>query len=289
MSSSAYGDAAVPVEPDVLDRVRERAHFIRSETVRLISIAKTGHYSSTFSCAEILAALYYDTLRLFPGEPRHPDRDRFLMGKGHAAVGVYPVLADLGYLDPSVLDGYTRLGNPLGDHPDMTKVPGVDFSSGSLGHNLSVGLGMALGARFTDRTFMTWVLLGDGEQLEGQIWEAATVAGHYGVSNLVAVVDRNGYCLDGKVDDVITIEPLTDRWKAFGWDVVEVDGHDVGAVTSTFRALRDDTTRTKPAVVIAHTVKGKGVGFMERDFGWHLGWLAPEDEAAVYRELEETR
>jgi transketolase len=287
VSSSDHGDAEV--EQGAVDRVRERAHFIRTETVRLISIAKTGHYSSTFSCAEIISALYYDVLRLVPGEPRHPDRDRFLMGKGHAAVGVYPVLADLGYLDPKVLDSYTRLGNPLGDHPDMTKVPGIDFSSGSLGHNLSVGLGMALGARLTGRDFLTWVLLGDGEQLEGQIWEAAGVAGHYGVANLVAVVDRNGYCLDGKVDDVIAIEPLAERWRAFGWDVVEVDGHDVAQVVGAFRRLRDDTERTKPAVVIAQTVKGKGVGFMERDFGWHLGWLAPDDEAAVYRELEETR
>lgn len=289
MNADTYAGADLEVDQEVLDRVRERAHFIRTETVRLISIAKTGHYSSTFSCAELMAALYYDTLRLFPGEPRHPDRDRFLMGKGHAAVGVYPVLADLGYLDPEVLEGYTRLGNPLGDHPDMTKVPGVDFSSGSLGHNLSVGLGMALGARFTKKDFFTWVLLGDGEQLEGQIWEAAAVAGHYQVANLVAVVDRNGYCLDGKVDDVITVEPLRDRWTAFGWEVVEIDGHDVGQVVRAFRALRDDKTRTRPAVVIANTVKGKGVGFMERDFGWHLGWLAPEDEASVYAELEKSR
>lgn len=281
--------ASHPVEAAVLEKVRDRAHFVRTETVRLISIAKTGHYSSTFSCAEILAALYYDTLRLDPVDPRHPDRDRFLMGKGHAAVGVYPILADLGYLEREVLDGYTRLGNPLGDHPDMTKVPGIDFSSGSLGHNLSVGLGMALGAGYTGKDFFTWVLLGDGELLEGQIWEAAAAAGHYKTRNLVAVVDRNGYCLDGKVDDVITIEPVRDRWEAFGWDVVEIDGHDVEQVVSTFRHLRDDTTREKPAVVIAQTVKGKGVGFMERDFGWHLGWLAPDDEAAVYRELEETR
>lgn len=289
LNSDTYAGEGLEVDQAVLDRVRDRAHFIRTETVRLISIAKTGHYSSTFSCAELMAALYYDTLRLFPGEPSHPDRDRFLMGKGHAAVGVYPVLADLGYLDHEVLNGYTRLGNPLGDHPDMTKVPGVDFSSGSLGHNLSVGLGMALGARFTKRDFTTWVLLGDGEQLEGQIWEAAAVAGHYQLDNLVAVVDRNGYCLDGKVDDVITVEPLRDRWAAFGWEVVEIDGHDVGQVVRAFRALRDDDTRTRPAVVIANTVKGKGVGFMERDFGWHLGWLAPEDEATVYAELEKSR
>jgi transketolase len=280
-------DVRVPpdVEPEVLARIAERANFVRRETVRLISIAKTGHYSSTFSCAEILATLYYDVLRLKAGEPSWPDRDRFVMGKGHAAVGVYPILADLGYLDPAVLDAYTRIGNPLGDHPDMTKVPGIDFSSGSLGHNLSVGLGMALGARFTDRSFEVYALLGDGELLEGQVWEAAAAASHYGVRNLIAVVDRNGYCLDGKVDDVIGIEPLPDRWKAFGWHVVEVDGHDPAALVEVFRALRADTDRTAPAVVIAHTVKGKGVGFMERDFGWHLGWLAEQDEAAVYREL----
>jgi transketolase len=277
------------VDQQVLDLVREKAHFVRTETVRLISIAKTGHYSSTFSCAEILAALYYDTLRLVPGEPDAPGRDRFLMGKGHAAVGLYPILADLGYLDPEILNQYTRLGNPLGDHPDMTKVAGVDFSSGSLGHNLSVGLGMALGARRTGADFLTWVLLGDGEQLEGQIWEAAAAASHFHAANLVAVVDRNGYCLDGKVDDIIGIEPLADRWTSFGWDVVEVDGHDAAAVISTFRRIRDDKARTKPVVVIAHTVKGKGVGFMERDFGWHLGWLSAEDEAAVLQELEENR
>jgi transketolase len=274
---------------EVLKLVRDKAHFVRTETVRLISIAKTGHYSSTFSCAEILAALYYDTLYLNPLDSKDPDRDRFLMGKGHAAVGVYPILADLGFLEKGLLEQYTRLGNPLGDHPDMTKVPGIDFSSGSLGHNLSVGLGMALGARFTGRNFHTWVLLGDGEQMEGQIWEAAAAAGHYKTSRLIAVVDRNGYSLDGKVDDIITIEPLRDRWEAFGWDVVEIDGHDVEEVVSTFRNLRDDVERERPAVVIAHTVKGKGVGFMERDFGWHLGWLAAEDEADVYRELEENR
>ncbi|MGJ9413837.1 transketolase [Aeromicrobium sp. CF4.19] len=277
------------VDEETIAKVRDRAHFVRTETVRLISIAKTGHYSSTFSCAEILAALYHDTLRLHPTDPRDPDRDRFLMGKGHAAVGQYPLLAERGYLDSEVLNNYTRLGNPLGDHPDMTKVPGIDFSSGSLGHNLSVGLGIALGGRYTNRDFLTWVLLGDGEQMEGQVWEAAAVASHYDVSNLVAVIDRNGYCLDGKVEDVISIEPLRDRWESFGWDVWEIDGHDVEQVVGTFRTIRDDCERSKPAVVIAKTMKGKGVGFMERDFGWHLGWLSEEDEAAVYAELEKNR
>ncbi|GAA4527682.1 MULTISPECIES: transketolase [Nonomuraea] len=277
--------ASLTTSSEVVERIRERAQFVRLETVRLISIAKTGHYSSTFSCAEILATLYYGVLRLRHGDPQWPDRDRFVMGKGHAAVGLYPILADHGFFDPELLDGYTRLGNPLGDHPDMTKVPGCDFSSGSLGHNLSVGLGMALGARMTGRDFNVYALLGDGELHEGQIWEAAAAAGHYGLGNLVAIVDRNGYCLDGKVDDIITIEPLADRWRAFGWDVVEVDGHDVPALLDTLLRLRDGAP-AKPTAVIAHTVKGKGVGFMERDFGWHLGWLAEQDEAAVIRELK---
>ncbi|MEV4837361.1 transketolase [Nonomuraea sp. NPDC049486] len=277
--------ASLTTSSEVVERIRERAQFVRLETVRLISIAKTGHYSSTFSCAEILATLYYGVLRLRHGDPQWPDRDRFVMGKGHAAVGLYPILADHGFFDPELLDGYTRLGNPLGDHPDMTKVPGCDFSSGSLGHNLSVGLGMALGARMTGRDFNVYALLGDGELHEGQIWEAAAAAGHYGLGNLVAIVDRNGYCLDGKVDDIITIEPLADRWRAFGWDVVEVDGHDVPALLDTLLRLRDGEP-AKPTAVIAHTVKGKGVGFMERDFGWHLGWLAEQDEAAVIRELK---
>ena len=268
-----------------LTLLRERAQFVRRETVRLISIAKTGHYSSTFSCAEILSTLYYDTMRVRPDEPEWPDRDRFLMGKGHAAVGLYPILADLGFFETSLLDEYTRLGNPLGDHPDMTTVPGVDFSSGSLGHNLSVGLGMALGGRLTGHEFHVYVLLGDGELHEGQIWEAAAAASHHRVSSLVAIVDRNGFCLDGRVDDVLGVEPLGDRWRSFGWEVTEVDGHDVEHLAGALRSVRDDVSRTEPAVVIAKTVKGKGVEFMEREFGWHLGWLDATDEQAVYDEL----
>lgn len=266
--------------------IRERAHFVRTETVRLISIAKTGHYSSTFSCADIMATLYYGVMRLREGEPNWADRDRFLMGKGHAAVGLYPILADYKFFEAYILDEYTRIGNPLGDHPDMTKVPGVDFSSGSLGHNLSTALGIALGGRITGRDYRTFVLLGDGELHEGQIWEAAAAAAHHQVSNLIAIVDRNDYCLDGRVDDIMTIEPLKDRWESFGWHVEEVDGHNVTQLLDVLTRLRNDEAREKPAVVIAQTVKGKGVEFMEEDFGWHLGWLNAEDEAAVMAELE---
>ena len=273
-----------------VERVRDRALFVREETVRLISIAKTGHYASAFSCAEIFAALYYgDVLNLREGEPDWPDRDRFLMGKGHAAVGVYHLLADYGFLSKEVLDEYTRLGNPLGDHPDMRRVPGIDFSSGSLGHALSAGLGMVLGARLTGRDFKVFVLLGDGELHEGQVWEAAMSASHYKASNLIAIVDRNQYSLDGRVEDVVSVEPLVEKWEAFGWETHEVDGHDVEALLGKLRSVRRDEDRQRPAVIIAHTVKGKGVSFMESEMGWHLGWLQSEDEKDVLEELRAGR
>ncbi|CAM3726752.1 transketolase [Bordetella tumulicola] len=275
-----------PPTPRQIAMLREKARYIRLETVRLIEIAKTGHYSSVFSCAEIFAALYYDVMRLRAGEPAWPDRDRFLMGKGHAAVGLFPVLADHGFISRELLDGYTRLGSPLGDHPDMTKVPGIDFSSGSIGHALSNGIGMALGGRMSQRSYNVFVMLGDGEMQEGQVWEAALFAGHNKLSKLIAIVDRNGYQLDGKVDDVMGVESLSDKWTAFGWEVHEVDGHDLHALTHTLRKLKSDDTRDKPACLIARTVKGKGVSFMETEPGWHLGYLAPVDAQIAINEIQ---
>jgi transketolase len=266
--------------------LEEKALFVRKETVRLIAIAKTGHYASTFSCAEIFSALYYDVMAIKRGDPAWTARDRFVMGKGHAAVGLYPLLADWGFFEKSWLDEYTRLGNPLGDHPDMTMVPGVDFSSGTLGHALSTGLGMALASRIQENPFSVFVLLGDGELHEGQIWEAAMSASHHKVGNLIAIVDRNQYSLDGRVDDVISLEPLDERWRSFGWEVHEVDGHDVLAVADLLAALKERPLGSPPSVVIAHTVKGKGVDFMESEMGWHLGWLDKADETAVYEQLE---
>lgn len=274
---------ARPTAPEI-EHLRERAQFVRLETIRLIEIAKVGHYSSVFSAAEIFAALYYDVMRL-SGDPKWPDRDRFLMGKGHAAVGLFPILADKGWLPPEVLNGYTRLGNPLGDHPDMRKVPGVDFSSGSIGHALSNGVGMAMGGRLQGRDFTTFVMLGDGEMQEGQVWEAAIGAAHHGLHRLVAIIDRNGYQLDGRVDDVMGIEPLDEKWRSFGWEVHSVDGHDLASLTALLRQVRADTTRTRPCCIIARTTKGKGVSYMETEPGWHLGYLAPVDAERARAEI----
>ncbi len=271
--------------PADLEYLADRARFIRLETVRLTRIAGAGHYGGTFSAAELLAALYYYKLRIDPSRPDWADRDRFVLSKGHAAIGLYPVLADLGYFDPADLDSYTRIGSPFGDHPDMRKVRGIDFSSGSLGHGLSIGLGMALGARVANRDYRVYVLVGDGELAEGQVWEAAMAAGHFRLGSLVCIVDRNELCIDGPTEDVMAVEPIGDRFASFGWEVQRVDGHDLGAVT---RALdnTDDDPHSPPHVLIAETVKGKGVRRMERDLGWHVGNLGPADYDAVIAELQ---
>jgi transketolase len=280
MTSNAVLPRNRAIEPARLD---ERADWIRLEAIRLIGIAGSGHYSSVFSCAEMFATLYYRTLRLDPTRPRWEDRDRFLLGKGHAAIGQYPILADLGYFPVDWLDNYTRLGSPLGDHPDMRKVPGCDFSSGSIGHNLSVGVGMGLAARMQRRDYLTWVMLGDAELNEGQVWEAAMAAGQYGLTNLIAIVDANGMGLDGDIEDVMGIEPVAAKFEAFGWSSIEIDGHDVNAVALAFDAAQH---ADRPHVIIARTTKGKGVRFMETSPHWHLGFLGPQDKAVAVAEIE---
>jgi transketolase len=263
-------------------RLRERARFIRTETVRLITIAKSGHYTSVFSSAEILSVLYYHVMRL-RDDPKWPDRDRLILSKGHVAVGVYPILADKGYFPREWLDNYARLGSPLGDHPDMRKVPGIDFSSGSLGHGLSIGVGMALGLRTKQSPGRVFVLLGDGELNEGQNWEAAQAGAHYRLGNLIGVIDRNGMGLDGRTEETMSIEPLADKWRAFNWQVHECDGHNLEELVQTCAAIPPDGER--PQMIIAHTVKGKGVKYMEESRLWHLGHLAGADAEATIEEI----
>ena len=266
--------------------LERRARFIRRETVRLIGIAKSGHYTSVFSCAEIFAVLYDHVLRYDPANPGWPERDRFLMGKGHAAVGLYPVLADVGFFPAAWLETYTRLGSPFGDHPDMRRIPGIDFSSGSLGHNLSVAVGMALAGRQQRQAFRVYCLLGDGELNEGQCWEAAMSAAAFKLANLVAIVDRNQMSLDGLTEEVMPIEPLADKWRAFGWRVLECDGHDLDQLLDAFAQIKA-TEGDAPVVLICHTIKGKGVSFMEQGREWHLGYLAGVDFDRVMAELDD--
>jgi transketolase len=263
-----------------------RADWIRLKTIDLVDRAGLGHYSSTFSCAEILAVLYYRVLRLWPSRPDWPERDRFLLGKGHVATGLWPVLADLGYFPADWMDHYGKIGSRVNDHPNMRLVPGIDFSSGSLGHNLSVGVGMSLAGRLRGLSYRTFVLTGDGELQEGQVWEAVMAAGHYRLRNLIMVVDANGFSGAGPTSAAMNIEPLSDRLAAFGWHTTEVDGHDVSALTAAFDALapRDGD---RPVGVIARTRKGKGVRMMEESpQSWHLGHLGEHERDRARAEIE---
>lgn len=267
--------------------LREKARLIRLETLRMTDVCGSGHYGSSFSMAELLAALYYRFMHVRPGEPQWPDRDRFTMGKGHAAIGLFPVLADLGFFPQDWLDSYTRFKSPLGDHPDMKKVPGVDFSSGSIGHNLSVSVGIALGTRRRGSPARTVCLMGDGEQTEGQVWEAAIAGAHWQLDNLVAIVDINRAGSDGDPQATMRTEPLDDKWRAFGWRTLVLDdGHDLDAVCD---ALDSALNRAdgRPTCVLARTVSGKGVSFMEGGWEWHLGFLGPKDLERAYKEVLE--
>ena len=262
------------------ETLRQKAKLIRREVVKQTDVCGSGHYGSAFSIAEMLATLYYRLLHLRPAEPQWADRDRFTMGKGHAAIALYPVLADLGFFDPAWLEDYTRLGSPLGDHPDMRKVPGVDFSSGSIGHNLSVSVGMALGLKRRGSPARVVCLMGDGEMTEGQVWEAAIAAPNFGLDNLVGIVDINKVGSDGATAEIMDTRPL-------GWRVLPLaDGHDLG---QTFEALNGalNAPDGRPTVVLADTVAGKGVGFMEGTWQWHLGFLGPRDKARALAEIEE--
>jgi transketolase len=277
--------AGSPQRQELVAGLAAKAKLVRQETLRLARIAGAGHYTGTFSCAELLAALYYAQLRFRPGEPAWDQRDRFLLSKGHAAIGLYPVLADLGFFPAEWLDDYTRLHSPFGDHPDMRKVPGIDFSSGSLGHGLSVSLGMTLAARVTGRTYLTYCMLGDGELGEGQVWSAAMAAGHFRAAGLVAIIDRNQLSIDGRTEDLMGLEPLGDKFAAFRWDVRRIDGHDYDQILDTFAYARDRRDE-RPLCIIADTVKGRGVRRMELDQDWHVGNLVGADYDDVMAEID---
>lgn len=280
------GRAASPSPTHSVEQLVDRAAFIRLETVRLARIAGAGHYTAVFSAAELFAALYYAHLRIDPQDPQWPDRDRFVLSKGHAAIGLYPILADLGYFVPSELDTYARLGSPFGDHPDMRKIPGVDFSSGSLGHGLSISVGMALAARIQRRPNRVYCVVGDGELAEGQVWEAMMAAGHFRLGRLVCIVDRNQLGIDGRTEDVMGIEPLGDKFQAFRWRVQRIDGHDFHAILDALDRL-DDDPEGPPQAIIADTVKGRGVRRMELNLDWHVGNLSGSDYDEVVEELRQ--
>lgn len=258
---------------------------VRRDILTMTHAAGSGHPGGSLSAVEILVTLYFDQMHLDPAQPEDPNRDRFLLSKGHAAPVLYSALARRGFFDPAFLPTLRQLDSPLQGHPHREKLPGLDCSSGSLGQGLSVANGLALAARRTGRSYRTYCLLGDGEVQEGQIWEAAMTAAQFSLDNVCAVVDDNGVQLDGPTKDIMDVEPLGAKFAAFGWEVLDVDGHSLAALRDAFRIAA--ATQGRPTVLIAHTVKGKGVSFMEGQAAWH--GKAPNDQelAAALAELAE--
>ena len=264
---------------------------IRARALQAVHHAGAGHIGGVFSAADMLAALYFAVLRIDPKRPEWHDRDRFILSKGHCAVGLYAALALRGYFPLDELDTFDAIDSRLQGHPDMTKLPGLDMSTGSLGQGLSPGVGMSIGARLLGKSFRTWVMLGDGESQEGQIWEAAFCAARYKLDNLTAILDWNhlqqygwatgeGYGSNARRDPV---DHPAEKWSAFGWNVLECDGHDVDEFLSTCKSAA--THSGEPSIIIAHTVKGKGVSFMERDYTWHSRPLTPDNLSQALSEL----
>ena len=249
-----------------LDSLRREALNIRRSIWRALRAAGSGHMGGSLSAADMLAALYFHHLNLRPAEPDWPDRDRFVLSKGHANAALGAVLAQAGFIDEALLDDFYAYESIFGMHPDI-KLDGVEMSTGGLGHGLSVGLGMALGARLQGKPFQVAVMLGDGELQEGSNWEAAMSAAHQKVSNLTAILDYNKVQQSGHVCEMLSLEPLADKWKAFGWQVREIDGHDMDQIVTALDEL--PYASDGPSVIIAHTVKGKGVSFAEDTHLWH--------------------
>jgi transketolase len=243
------------------------ARKLRRHVIDMISTAGSGHPGGSLSAADIVTALYFDILKHDAVNPHWPDRDRFILSKGHAAPVLYAALAECGYFPFEWLTTLRKTGACLQGHTDSLLTPGVDVSAGSLGQGLSIGIGMALAARLDNRDYHTYILLGDGECDEGQVWEAAMFAPNYKLDNLTAIVDFNALQLDGFTRDIMDLEPFMAKWAAFKWEVIEINGHDMQQIISALQGAR--TVKGRPTVIVAHTIKGKGVSFMENNVDWH--------------------
>ncbi|MDR1214584.1 MAG: transketolase [Propionibacteriaceae bacterium] len=269
------------------DQLRWRAARSRRHILRMLRAGGAGHLGGAMSCVDLVTCLYFHTMRHDPARPQAPGRDRFILSAGHKCLGQYSVLAEAGYFDLGLLDTYGHLGTPLPGHPDMTKLPGVEANTGSLGHGLSIGLGMALGLRadgLMSPVGQVYVLLGDGELPEGSNWEAAAAAHHHRVGNLTALVDVNGLQISGRTAEVMSTAPLAERWAGFGWDAITIDGHDIEQILSALEQAHQNQER--PCVILAHTVKAKGVSFAEDKVDFHYWKTKPDLLAQAEAETE---
>jgi transketolase len=264
--------------------LREKAKTLRIEILKMLTEAGSGHTGGSLSAADIVTALYFYKMRHHPNDPKWIERDRFILSKGHAAPVLYAALALSGYFDKSLLLTLRKLGSPLQGHPCSRKLPGIEISTGSLGQGLSIANGIAMGLKLDKLSSRVYCLLGDGEIQEGQVWEAAMTASHYNLDNLCAIIDNNGLQIDGHCCDVMCVEPIVDKWAAFGWHVLDINGHDMEAIVSALNEA--ETLKGKPTMIVARTVKGKGVSFFEGKVEYH--GLAPthEELERALKELE---
>ena len=269
---------------DTLPLIRDKAKAIRLKALQMVYAAKLGHPGGDMSVTDILATLFFGVLRYDPAEPNAPWRDRFVMSKGHCTGSFYATLAEAGYFDRALLDTYMGPLSRLNGHPNRNYLPGVETNTGPLGHGMPVAVGMAIAGHMDNADYRVFVVTGDGEQQEGSNWEAGMAAGHRKLSNLTLIIDRNRLQQGAKVEDTNTLEPLADKWRAFGWEVVEVDGHDVGQLHDVLAAPVG--SREKPLCVIAHTIKGRGISFMENEVKWHHGIPNRAQYEQALKELE---
>ena len=281
--------AAFAGQPIDASDPRVLAWLIRRHGLEMTHLSRGSHIGAIFSLAEIMAVLYTGVLHVNPADPAMPDRDRLILSKGHAGAAVYAALAERGFFSVEELKTHYANGSRLSGHVSHKGVPGVEFSTGSLGHGLAVGAGMALGAKMDKAPWRTYVILGDGECDEGSVWEAALQAHQYRLDNLIAVVDHNRMQSLDFCEKTIALEPFADKWRDFGWQVQVVDGHDVDALQAAFARAKDNLGGGKPSVIIAETTKGKGVSFMENDILWHYRTPQGEEYDAALKELEAQR
>lgn len=267
--------------------IEQKARELRHKIVDTTLYAGGAHVGGAMSCADVMALLYFDVLNIDVKNPEWEDRDRFILSKGHTAVAFIPILVMKGFLEESSLETFNHFKSPYGMHPDSLKINGCDVSSGSLGHGLSIAVGMGLAAKQMNKDFYTYCLMGDGECDEGSVWEAAMCASHYNLDNVIAFVDRNKCMIDGFTEDVMSLEPLPSKWEAFGFNTLVVNGHDIKAIKDAIDKAKE--TKRKPTVIILDTIKGKGVDFMEGDPKWHYGSmdsdLAAKAKASIDKEV----
>ncbi|MFC1982031.1 transketolase [Chloroflexota bacterium] len=280
------GDTNPAVKPGSLPikEMEAIAKKLRRHIISMTGKAGSGHPGGSLSAVEIVTSLYFKVMRHNPVDPYWPDRDRFILSKGHAAPLLYAVLAECGYFPVEELPTLRQLGSRLQGHTDCTLTPGVEMSAGSLGQGLSFGIGTALAGRLNSQQYRVYVLLGDGECDEGQVWEAAMAAAHFKLDKLVAIVDNNGLQIDGWNRDVMNLEPFKEKWQAFGWHVIEVDGHDFNQLTNAFNQVK--SIKGQPSVIIAHTIKGNGISFMENNVDFHGKVTTAAEMEIALKELE---